>query len=152
MITNEFTEASAELNEILTYLPTEMVDRIPLKVRNYFKKNAMLANNYKSKINSKDPLNEQNLNEKKKDLITILYRDYWCSEEEKKELDQKLLQNDKLYEEEFRKKYNYDDIFKKNDNIPRAEEKIRNELIPIKKESIFTKIVNKIKSIISKYK
>lgn len=150
MITNELAEASAELNEILTYLPTEMVNKIPLKVRNHFKKNAMLANNYKSKVNSNDPLNEQNLNEKTKDLITILYRNYWCSEEEKKELDKKLIQNDRLYEEELRKRYNYNDIFKKSDNIPKVEE-IRNELIPVK-ESIFIKIVNKIKNIINKYK
>lgn len=151
MITNEFAEACAELNEVLTYLPIEMINKIPLKVREYFRKNAKLANNYKSKIISNDPLNEQNLNDKTKDLITILYRNYWCNEEERKELDKKIFQNDKLYEEELRKKYNYNDIFKKNDSITKVEEKIGNELIPIK-ESIFIKIVKNIKNIIKNFK
>ena len=32
MITNEFAEASAEINEILGYLPTEYVEKIPTKL------------------------------------------------------------------------------------------------------------------------
>lgn len=147
MITKEFAEASVELNEILKYLPIEMTNKIPIKVKKHFRKNAMLANNYKSKINSNDPLNEQNLNEKTKDLITILYRNYWCSEEERKELDIKLLENDNQYEVELKERYNYNDIFNKNDDI--IKEVTENKLIPVK-ESIFIKFLNKIKSILKK--
>ena len=35
MITNEFAEAAAEINEILGYLPQEQVEKIPAKLRDF---------------------------------------------------------------------------------------------------------------------
>lgn len=110
MITNEFAEASAEINEILSYLPNEYIQRIPKKLRGFFEK--VKSNNYISKIDPYKSLEEQELKPKTKTLLTIIYRNYWCNEEEKKELDRILIENDKKYEEELRQKYNPDDIFK----------------------------------------
>lgn len=97
LITNEFADASAELIEILNYLPKSEVEKIPLKLREFFKK---VANpNYIVKINPEKSLDQQNIKEKTKDLITVMYRNYWCNEEERKLLDAQLIENDKRYEE-----------------------------------------------------
>lgn len=112
MITNEFTEAATEINEILSYLPNEYIQRIPKKLRVFFER--VKSNNYISKIDPYKPLEEQELKPKTKTLLTIIYRNYWCNEEEKNKLDKILIENDRKYEEELREKYNPDDIFKKN--------------------------------------
>ena len=59
MITNEFAEASAEINEILGYLPTEYVEKIPAKLREFL--NKVKKADYLSKIDPYKQLDEQEL-------------------------------------------------------------------------------------------
>ena len=120
MVTKEFAEASAEINEIFKYLPKEEVEKIPSKLREFFKE--VSSKDYVTNINPDLPLDEQNIKEKTKDIIALIYRNYWCSEEERKELDQKLIENDKKFEEELREKYNPDNIFKNNVTTTKEEE------------------------------
>lgn len=120
MITNEFAEAAAEINEILGYLPNEYVEKIPVKLRDFFDK--VRKQDYVSNIDPYKLLDEQDLKPKTKTLITVLYRNYWCNEEEREELDKILLENDRKYEEELREKYNPDNIFKKKEKVEEIEE------------------------------
>ena len=120
MITKEFAEASAEINEILKYLPEEYVEKIPKKLRDFFKE--IESKEYKTNIDPYKPLDEQDLKPKTNTLITVLYRNYWCNEEERAELDKILIENDKKYEEELREKYNPDNIFKKKDKDEEIKE------------------------------
>lgn len=144
MVTNEFAEASAELIEILNYLPKSEVEKIPLKLRSFFEK---VANkNYIVKIDPYKPLDKQNIKEKTKDLIAIIYRNYWCNTEERKLLDEKLIENDKRHEEKLKEQYNPDDIFKKketkNENDMQVEEK---SIAVIQEQKWYQKIFNIIK-------
>lgn len=89
---------------------------------------------------------------KTKTLLTIIYREYWCNEEERTELDKILIENDKLYEAELREKYNPDNIFKKNDDnekFPLNNELYENTTLPIevKKERFYEKIINFFKNL-----
>lgn len=120
MITKEFAEALAEINEILKYLPEEYVEKIPKKLRDFFKE--IESKEYKTNIDPYKTLDEQDLKPKTKTLITVLYRNYWCNEEERAELDKILIENDKKYEEELREKYNPDNIFKKKDKDEEIKE------------------------------
>lgn len=120
MVTKEFAEASAEINEIFKYLPKEEVEKIPSKLREFFKE--VSSKDYVTNINPNMPLDKQQIKEKTKDIIALIYRNYWCSEEERKELDQKLIENDKKFEEELREKYNPDNIFKNNVTTTKKEE------------------------------
>ena len=120
MVTKEFAEASAEINEIFKYLPKEEVEKIPSKLREFFKE--VSSKDYVTNINPNIPLDKQQIKEKTKDIIALIYRNYWCSEEERKELDQKLIENDKKFEEELREKYNPDNIFKNNVTTTKEEE------------------------------
>lgn len=134
MVTKEFAEASAEINEILKYMPKEEVEKIPSKLREFFKEVA--SKDYVTNINPDLPLDKQQIKEKTKDIIALIYRNYWCSEEERKELDQKLIENDRKFEEELREKYNPDNIFKNNVTTTKKEEsevkeeKIEQSLVP----------------------
>lgn len=119
MITNEFAEASAEITEILGYLPKEYVEKIPVKLRKFFDK--VRKQDYVSNIDPYKLLDEQDLKQKTKTLITILYRNYWCSEEERAELDKILIENDKKYETKLREMYNPDNIFKKKEKEEQIE-------------------------------
>lgn len=136
MVTNEFADASAELIEVLKYLPKTEVEKIPLKLRQFFEN---VANkNYSVKIDPYKTLEQQNLKEKTKDLIAVIYRNYWCSKEERKSLDAKLIENDKRHEEELKEKYNIDHLFKQ-----KKVETVQNSVaITEYKESFWTKIKN----------
>ena len=149
MITNEFAEASAEINEILGYLPTEYVEKIPAKLREFF--NKVKKEDYVSKVDPYKQLDEQELKPKTEILLTIIYRNYWCNEEERAELDKILIENDKKYEEELRERYNPDNIFKKKEIIEEKIETIQSNLpAEIKKESFVKKLFNYIKGLFRK--
>lgn len=123
MITKEYAEAYAEIDEIIGYLPEEYTNKIPLKLREFFKK--AKENDYVSKIDPYKELDNQDIKPKTKTLLTIIYREYWCNEEEKAELDKILIENDMKHEAEIREKYNPDNIFKKrekNEEIEKVEE------------------------------
>ena len=115
-------------------MPKEEVEKIPSKLREFFKE--ISSKDYVTNINPNIPLDKQQIKEKTKDIIALIYRNYWCSEEERKELDQKLIENDKKFEEELREKYNPDNIFKNNDTTTKKEEpeekeeKIEQSLVP----------------------
>lgn len=149
MVTKEFAEASAEINEILKYMPKEEVEKIPSKLREFFKE--VSSKDYVTNINPNMPLDKQQIKEKTKDIIALIYRNYWCSEEERKELDQKLIENDKKFEEELREKYNPDNIFKNNVTTTKKEEsevkeeKIEQSLVVQETEKWYQRFLNMIK-------
>ena len=149
MVTKEFAEASAEINEILKYLPDEELKKIPSKLRDFFKEVA--SKDYVTNINPDLPLDKQQIKEKTKDIIALIYRNYWCTEEERKELDQKLIENDRKFEEELREKYNPDNIFKNNVTTTKKEEpevkeeKIEQSLVPQQTEKWYQRFLDMVK-------
>lgn len=149
MVTKEFAEASAEINEILKYMPKEEVEKIPSKLREFFKEVA--SKDYVTNINPDLPLDKQQIKEKTKDIIALIYRNYWCSEEERKELDQKLIENDRKFEEELREKYNPDNIFKNNATTTKKEEpeikeeKIEQSLVVQETEKWYQRFLDMVK-------
>ena len=106
--------------------------------------------NYIPTIDTKIPIKEQRLKRKTIAIIAGLNLQYWCKDEErKKELLEVYSNNEKKYQEELREKYNPDNIFKKRTQENTIEEKnIENEFALVEyKESIFKKLINKIKNI-----
>ena len=85
MITKEFSEEISELNKLLSYMPLEYVKKIPEKLRNFFKE--FESKTYIPNINPGKAIDEQNIKEGTRDLITIIYRNYWCDKEEKDKLN-----------------------------------------------------------------
>lgn len=131
--------------EILNYLPKSEVEKIPLKLRKFFEKVA--NSNYIVRIDPYKSLEQQKIKEKTKDLITVIYRNYWCNEEQRKWLDVKLIENEKKYEEKLREQYNPDNLFKNKAKQEIHTMQTTQELVAYKPKSFIQKLFIKIKSL-----
>lgn len=147
MVTKEFSEAITEINKIFSYLPTEYIEKIPIKLRKFLKD--VESKEYIPNIDPYKQLDEQDIKPKTKTLLTIIYRNYWCNEQERAELDKKLIENDKKYEEELREKYNPDDIFKKREKFSTNVQET-NLPMEIKKESFIKRLIDYIKCLLKR--
>lgn len=140
---NETELAYAEVDAILELLEDELVNRIPEKVREFFKDEK--DKEYKPTIRSDIGLDEQDLKAETISILTLLQLNYLCnSEEEKQEILNELQENDRLKEEELREKYNPDNIFKRRDEKIISTEKEEKALVEYKNHNFIRKIINKI--------
>ena len=122
--------------------------KLPEELKEFISKNQSLS--YEYDFDRDLPLIYQINNEKTKAYISYLYLKYINeSTHEKDILLKKYEQNEKKYQQKLIEKYNPDNIFKKNNKENRiAEEIAENSVAMVEyKESIFKKILNKIKSI-----
>ena len=103
--------------------------------------------NYSVKIDPYKSLEQQIIKEKTKDLIAVIYRNYWCNEAERKTLDAQLIENDKKYEEKLHEQYNPDNIFKNKAKQEIHTTQITQELVEYKPQSFIQKLFTKIKSL-----
>ena len=95
------------------------------------------------KIDKTKILKDQNILPETKDMIALLYYNYIALPEEKKEIIQKWNENEARYQEKLRRKYNLDNVFKKEN----TKENNSTSMIEYKK-NIFQRIFEKIKEII----
>ncbi len=144
----EINDVCKEVLTILSLFSDDLIKRIPDKV---FKNLSKLAADSKSNFyfDKEKRLEEQNISERSKDLISLIYYDYIADKSEKDELFKIWNENERIYQENIREKYNPENIFKnKNETIDK--EKITNSqatYLVKYKENIFIKIINKIKKI-----
>lgn len=102
---------------------------------------------YKVNIDYSKSINEQELQKGTRVLLSLIYRDYLCSEEERQILIKKDEEELKKIEEELREKYNPDNLFKN-----KKENKEENmQIVKIEKVNFWTKIINKIKSLFKRH-
>lgn len=101
--------------------------------------------NYKVNIDYTQNLNKQELQEGTKVILSLIYRDYLCSQEERQVLIQKDKEELKEYENNLREKYNSDEIFKKQEELRNTENVSKELAITEYKDSIFKRLINKIK-------
>lgn len=103
--------AYAEIDEILNLLEDNYKEKIPKKVRDFFKEEKM--NDYYPKIDINKPLIEQNLRRETIILLAVLELNYWCEDEEKKQYFLNKLAENEKEEKELEERYNPDNLFKK---------------------------------------
>ncbi len=136
----------SEIDEFLELLDEKTRDEIPAKLRELFKKEKDV--NYHKEINPNISIEEQNLKKETLALIALLNLQYWCKDEKEKErLKQVYANNENKYQEELRKKYNPDNIFK-NSNIEITKEEVA--LVEVKEEKWYRKLVNFFRKILKK--
>ena len=122
--------------------------KLPAELKEYISKNQDLSHSYS--FNKDMPLIYQIDNEKTKAYLSYLYLKYINdSVEEKNILLNKYQENEQIYQEEQREKYNPDNMFKnrKKETVEETQEPVA---IAVKNESIFKRIINKIKNIFSR--
>lgn len=147
MVSVEIREGISETLEILEHMDEIYVSKIPQKFKNFLEENKSLT--YKPKLDHTKCLNELKLKEKTKDILAVIYLNYWCDSNEKVDFVKILNNNEVKYQEEIREKYNSDNLFKnRNYNF-----KVQNEqtaLVEVKKLNFFQKLLNKIKQLFIK--
>lgn len=137
--------AYKEIYEILRIFPQELVAKIPQEKIRFFYNN--MDNSYEYNI-SKETFDGQTMLEETKAILTILFRDYWATPVQKEKiLSYENIERNKL-EEETRRKYNPDNLFKKKEEQNYVEAHIEETAMVEYKESIFKRIVNKILNIL----
>lgn len=129
----------AEVYEILKFADEESLSKIPEDFKKFIEKN---KSDYVSEINPNIDLAKQNLLYETKVILSVLYREYWTPEEERK----KLIEFDNI--ELQKEKYDYDTLFKNKPN--KIKETVPENYVEtslVVQESIIKKILNKIKKI-----
>lgn len=146
MVSKEYAMAYTEVIEILKYVPNEDVQKIPEEKLEFYKENMDKEYNYKLDFEKK--FEEQEMSEITKAILANIFRDYWATPYQKERIEAKEKYDLYKIEEEKRKRYNPDDIFKnaqehkpvENTNLP----------VEIKKETFFKKLINFIKGLFNK--
>lgn len=143
-------KAYSEINEILSLMDNEFIDKLPKRFIEFIKKERDI--NYEPNINPNVPLEEQQLLEDTINILAMLKLDYWCeTEAEKQELLQILSENEEKYQQELRDKYNPDNLFKKK-NIEIDTKKESIALTVYKEKNFILKLFEKIVNMFKKQK
>lgn len=136
-------EIYSEVYQVLNLLGNEYIDKLPKSLFNMLEEKRNI--NYEPKYIEDIPLNKQDIKRETLSIIALLHLNYWCENlNEKNELNQMFKNNEDRYQDGLRKKYNPDNIFKKQvqENI------MKNEVALVEyKESVFKRLINKIKSL-----
>ena len=142
-------EAFSEVYEIFKLMPQELLNKIPQKFYEIIKE----ERDKEYLQNIKEPIENQKLKDETIILLGLIYRDFLCSPDEKKRLQEKdardLKEAERILEEELREKYNPDNIFKKN----RQEIEPSNEetaMIEYNEKKKIKRLFEKIKSLFKK--
>lgn len=136
-------EIYSEVYQVLNLLGNEYIDKLPKSLLNMLKEKRDI--NYNPQYIEDIPLNKQNIKKETLAIIALLHLNYWCeNEKEKLELKQVLKNNEDMYQQDIRNKYNPENMFIKN----KLEKIVENQVSLIEyKEPLFKKIISKIKSI-----
>lgn len=133
--------AYAEIDEILNLLEDDYRERVPKKVRDFFKEEKM--KDYHPEIDIEKPLIEQNLKRETMVLLAILNLNYWCENEEEKQRFLNELDKNEEEKKKLEEKYNPDNLFKKEKQIKILKEE-NTSLIEYKKTNMLKRVFEKI--------
>ncbi|MCI8546373.1 MAG: hypothetical protein HFJ44_03980 [Clostridia bacterium] len=108
-----YKKALKQVYMILKSLGKDIIDKIPIDMLNFIEEN--MDKDYFFVLDENIELEEQELMDETLGIISLIWRDYLCSDEERKKLQAEDSERQKQFENEQRKKYNPDNIFKKMD-------------------------------------
>lgn len=137
---DNYQKAYKEILEILKYVPEESVKKIPQEMRDMFEKEQLKT--YDFQIDTSKTFEEQELLEETKAILANIFRDYWATPYQKERIEIKEKYDRQQSEEQKKKIYNPNDLFKNKNNRNPDFEKLSNLPIEVKKESFFKKIIN----------
>ena len=139
-MTQVYREAFTEVNEILKYLSEDLLKKIPKEFIDNIKEN--MSTSYVLKYDNTKGINEQNLKQETRAILSVIYRDYICNEEIKKEIIQK--DRKEWFDLETKKEHGNIDVFPQKP-IKNLNTKENEALQVVKKQNIIIKIIEKIK-------
>ena len=139
---NITNQVCSEVYDIIFHMENELFNKIPKSFINIIEQNR--DEKYETKIDYSKSINDQELQRGTRVILSLIYRDYLCSEKQRKILIEKDEKELKKIEEELNEKCNPENLFKKHKEL--KDEEIENpKSMIIYKETIIQKIINKIK-------
>lgn len=143
----KYREAFAEVDMIIHMMPVTLTSKIPQKFKDMLIKEK--SNSYIPNIT--EPIDSSLLQTETKVILSLLYRDFLCPNQKKQELLERDKNKQIEEEEEIRKKYNADNIFKNKDTTLIRQNEQKTSMI-IAKEKWYNKILKAFKTFFSKEK
>lgn len=140
----EINKRLVEVDEVLGYLNTKELEKIPKEIRQMIKSNK--DKNYIWKYDKSKKLKEQNLSRDTFAFLSYLNLEYLLNEEQKKIVEQMHMENERKEEIRKREIYKTEDLFNKNE-IKIKKQTDEFEMVKYK-ENILKGIINKIKNIL----
>ena len=146
MVTIEFSESISEILDILDHMHKSYTEKIPKKFKDFLEENK--SQTYIPNLDHSLKISEMKLKEKTKDILAVIYMNYWCDSQKKLEYTKLLNENEIKYRSEIEEKYNPNNIFLKNKNEKIIKKDFENKSSIVEyRQSILKKIFNKIKSL-----
>lgn len=145
----EYTKCLVQLDEVLNYLSTENLKKIPEEIRNGIKEQK--DKEYIWKYDESKLLKEQGLARRTVAMLSYLNMEYLLNNEQREYMETIHKINEQKIQKENQIKYNQDNLFNNKKSIKNQEE-IRNESVAMVeyKESFLKRMINKIKRIFIK--
>ncbi len=137
----EYSNACKEVLEILKVVDDEDISKIPSEEIIKLKENANM--DYKFSYNPEKDIKEQEVSKLAKAIIANYFMEYIASPIQKQKIIDKQRQNIRILEEEKRKKYNPDDVFKAKNTY--SDSNSANLPVKVEKVNVFTKVIRFIK-------
>lgn len=151
MPNNTNKQVYSEVYDIIKHMDINIRAKIPLQFIKIIQANK--DDNYTVNIDYTKSINNQKLLKETRAILSLIYRDYICTPEERKILIEVDKEKIKKERELLAEKYNPDNIFKTNKNIQNQKKKTllqENAIIEYKEKNFFKKIFDKVRHFFNK--
>ncbi len=147
----DYEKRLVEVDEVLNYLSRENLNKIPEEIRNLIKENK--DKNYTWKFDETKQLKDQGLSRDTIIILSYLNTEYLLNEEQKELMEKIYAYNEQKQEKEKKEKYNPNSLFN-NTNVEKMQTSapVQNNALVEYKESMFKRIITKIKKFFGIYK
>lgn len=148
MTNNTYPNALKEVSDILENTDEELLNRLPENFIEFIHEN--MNKSYKSNIDFNVDIDKQNLLYETSAILSLIYRSYWATDEEKKYLAEKDLVKQSKYDNfqnnEYANTIAHTELSHTTDRIEKnlSETSSNTSLTPIPKENIIIKFFKKI--------
>lgn len=148
MINSTYANALKEVSDILENTDEELLNRLPENFIEFIHEN--MNKSYKSNIDFNVDIDKQNLLYETSAILSLIYRSYWATDEEKKYLAEKDLIKQSKYDNfqnnEYANTIAHTELSHTTDRIEKnlSETSSNTSLTPIPKENIIIKFLKKI--------
>ena len=144
-----YARAFYEVNDILKYTDEELMKKVPKSFLQFLRDNMCQTIDFN--LIEGISLDRQIILPETEAILSLMYRSYWCTEEEKIEFKRNSEIADSNETEEIKQDYptKIEDMLKKQME-ERQEDNLQTALVDTGKEGFFRKIIKKITSIFKK--
>lgn len=106
---DNYKKAVSQVNAVLENMEQEYIDKIPQKLKSIL--NDITEEVGKVEIDTSKKIEELDLMPEAKDILAVLYYNYWSNPIEKIKFNKNVAENEEKYKREMENKYNINELF-----------------------------------------